>query len=70
MGGIDRIRRAMVLADGRLVQPVDLGLGISRVTLYRLMAKHRIDVRGASADGDMRTGHPCIRSHGPRPCRL
>lgn len=43
MGGIDRIRRAMVLADGRLVQPVDLGLGISRVTLYRLMAKHRID---------------------------
>ncbi|MDE2298736.1 MAG: sigma-54-dependent Fis family transcriptional regulator, partial [Burkholderiales bacterium] len=82
---INRIRRAMVLAEGKLIQPADLGLehldaapirvpldearmaaerhaisgslqyagrnvshaakqlGISRMTLYRLMAKHRID---------------------------
>ena len=82
---VNRIRRAMVLAEGRLIQPADLGLehldatpirvpldearmtaerhaisgslqyagrnvshaakqlGISRMTLYRLMAKHRID---------------------------
>ena len=82
---INRIRRAMVLAEGRLILPADLGLehlddaqirvpldaarmaaerdaisgslqyagknvthaarqlGISRMTLYRLMAKHRID---------------------------
>ena len=82
---INRIRRAMVLAEGKLILPADLGLehldaapirvpldearraaerhaisgslqyarrnvshaakqlGISRMTLYRLMAKHRID---------------------------
>ena len=82
---VNRIRRAMVLAEGKLILPADLGLehvddtpmrvplgaarleaerhaisgslqyagknvtnaakqlGISRMTLYRLMAKHRID---------------------------
>lgn len=87
---INRIRRALVMAEGRLVQPSDLGLaeasngsagcvpldgvrvraerqaievglrngksvtrvaeelGISRMTLYRLMAKHGIDVPSRS----------------------
>ena len=85
---INRIRRAMVMAQGRLITPADLGfadsrspgpgvaldeartraeqdaiaislersgrnitlaaknLGISRMTLYRLMAKHGMDERG------------------------
>ena len=86
---INRVRRAMVMAQGRLITPADLGfedsayplpsvalgeartraeqdaialslersgrnvtlaaknLGISRMTLYRLMAKHGMDERGA-----------------------
>ena len=87
---INRVRRALVMAEGRLVQPADLGLaepcdgpadcvplggvrvraerqaievslrngksvtrvaeelGVSRMTLYRLMAKHGIDVPSRS----------------------
>ena len=94
---INRIRRAMVMAQGRLISPADLGfedsslpkpgvaldeartraeqdaiaislersgrnvtlaaknLGISRMTLYRLMAKHGMDERGTRA---MRPGTP------------
>ncbi|MFY0990089.1 sigma-54 interaction domain-containing protein [Halomonas sp. C05BenzN] len=93
---INRVRRAMVMCDKRLITPVDLGLerrqhatrhrmtleqardmaecdaikaalarnkgkmihaarelGISRVTLYRLIDKHGIDRCSGSAEGDV-----------------
>jgi DNA-binding NtrC family response regulator len=92
---INRIRRAMVMAQGRLITPADLGLeksvgapqealeeartraeqnaiatslkragknvtlaakhlGVSRMTLYRLMAKHGMTERDGIAAGDDR----------------
>jgi DNA-binding NtrC family response regulator len=95
---INRVRRAMVMAQGRLITPADLGLernagvqpyealeeartraeqnaiatslklagknvtlaakhlGVSRMTLYRLMAKHGIGERNGDAGGERRPG--------------
>jgi DNA-binding NtrC family response regulator len=94
---INRVRRAMVMAQGRLITPADLGLdkgaaaqpfealdearmraeqkaialslrnagrnvslaakhlGVSRMTLYRLMAKHGMTDRGAMFAGEHRS---------------